>query len=179
MRNILGVQKMYEIHAKEQYFFDEDTLHHLTEFLKGWSAPCCICAPLLGRTAAEHGIPVTVLDIDERFSDVAGFQRFDLYRPHWLEQEFDLILCDPPFFNVSLSQLFSALRLLAHHNLAQPLMVSYLSRRSGAITGTFAPFNLQPTGYKPGYQTIKKTPKNEIEFFSNLKPDQLDRLNTA
>lgn len=167
---------MYEIHANEQYFFDEPTLDRLSRFLARWSAPCCICAPLLGKFAAERGVPVTILDVDERFADVPGFNRYDLYKPIWLEEKFDVIVCDPPFFNVSLSQLFSALRLLSHHDLSQPLMVSYLARRANAITGTFAPFKLRPTGYRPGYQTVKKSTKNEIEFFSNLRPEQLEDL---
>ena len=65
---------MYELHEREQYFFDEETLEHLTAFLGEWSAPCCICAPLLGRYAAERGVPVTILDIDERFAGVQGFR---------------------------------------------------------------------------------------------------------
>ncbi len=167
---------MYERHEKEQYFFDEDTLARLTTFLSEWSSPCCICAPLLGKYASEQGVPVTILDIDERFSDLAGFQAYDLYKPHWVDKTFDLILCDPPFFNVSLSQLFAALRLLSHHDFGQQLMVSYLVRRERAITGTFAPFRLQPTGYRPTYQTVKRGPKNEIEFFSNLPPEKIALL---
>ena len=86
---------MYELHEKEQYLFEEETLEHLTIFLREWSAPCCICAPLLGRYAVERGIPVAILDIDERFADVRGFRYYDLYKPEWMDQEFDLILCDP------------------------------------------------------------------------------------
>ncbi len=171
-----GGKVMYEIHAQEQYFFDEPTLDQLSEFLARWSAPCCICAPLLGKHAVEQGVPVTILDVDERFADVPGFRHYDLYNPEWIDQEFDLIFCDPPFFNVSLSQLFKALRLLSHHNLRQPLMLSYLSRRANAVMGTFAPFNLQSTGYRPGYQTVKKSSKNEIEVFSNLCAEQLEGL---
>lgn len=122
---------------------------------------------------------MTILDIDERFSDVKGFRYYDLYKPNWIDQEFDLIICDPPFFNVSLSQLFTTLRMLSHDNLKQSLMVSYLVRRADAITGTFAPFNLQPTRYRPGYQTEQKSEKNEIEFFSNLSRERLERLNVS
>ena len=169
---------MHERHENEQYFFDDDTLAHLGDFLSLWSSPCCICAPLLGKAAVERGLDVTILDIDERFSGVAGYQTYDLYRPHRLETRFDLILCDPPFHKVSLSQLFSALRVLSHDDFNQTLMVSYLVRRSNSVTGTFAPFNLQPTGYHPGYRTVKPIPKNDIEFYSNLpseKPRFLSR----
>ncbi|HKV08258.1 MAG TPA: hypothetical protein VJ725_08980 [Thermoanaerobaculia bacterium] len=164
---------MYELHENEQYFFDEKTLDQLSGFLLRFSAPCCICAPLLGKRLAERGAAVTVLDIDERFAGVRGFRRWDLYRPEWLGQEFDVIVCDPPFFNASLSQLFAALRMLARNDFSQPMLVSYLKRRSEAILGTFAPFGLKPTGYLPSYQTVEAGERNEIEFFSNLPEEEI------
>ena len=163
---------MYERHENEQYFFNEKTLAHLTKFVSGFEAPCCLCCPLLGKQLAEQKVAVTILDVDDRFADLSGFRRFDIFRPEWLGDEFDLIICDPPFFNVSLSQLFAAIRLLARHDFSQPLLVSYLQRRASAIVGTFAPFNLRATGYCPSYQTVRDIEKNRIEFFGNLPAEQ-------
>jgi hypothetical protein len=163
---------MYELHRNEQYFFARETLDHLANWVARWSTPACLCAPLLGRTVAEQGRPVAILDIDERFAGVPGFCRYDVKRPSWLGGRFGLIVCDPPFFTVSLSQLFTALRSLSGFDYTQPLLVSYLRRRSAALVGTFAPFGLQPTGYCPTYQTVQKCGKNDIEFFSNLGPAQ-------
>lgn len=146
-------------------------------FLARFNAPCCLCAPLLGRRLSEQGVNVTILDIDERFAAVRGFRRYNLYSPEWLDQEFDIIVCDPPFFNVSLAQLFTAIRLLSHHRFDQPLLISYLQRRSAAILGAFAPFGLQPTGYLSRYQTVQPIERNQIEFFSNLAQEQLVTLN--
>ena len=167
---------MYERHENEQYFFDADTLEHLVEFVRGWDSPCVLCAPLLGKRLAEAGVAVSILDIDERFAGVPGFQHFDLYRPKWTGRRFGLILCDPPFFNVSLSQLFAAIRLLSQNDFQQPLLVSYLGRRSSAIVGAFSRFDLRPSGYFPTYQTVQPSPRNEIEFFSNLSNEPLQRL---
>jgi hypothetical protein len=161
---------MYELHENEQYFFDPPTLDYLAGVVAVYPNPCCICAPLLGQELERRGVAVRVLDIDTRFAGLRGFRRYDLYRPEWLGEEFGLIICDPPFFNVSLSQLFTALRLLSRHDYGQPLLISYLARRAASITGTFARFNLQPTGYVPGYQTVQKSPRNEIEFFGNVGP---------
>lgn len=162
---------MHERHENEQYFFDAPTLAHLTTFISRFERPCLVCAPMLGRTLAESGKAVTVLDVDERFSDVAGFRRWDLHRPQWLAEPFDLIVCDPPFFNVSLSRLFAAIRSLAHNRFDQPLLVSYLRRRQEAILGTFAPFGLEPTGYCPSYVSVQKAERNDIEFLGNLQPE--------
>lgn len=167
---------MYELHENEQYFFAEPTLTHLATFLARFTAPCCLCAPLVGRRLTEQGVAVTILDIDERFATVPGFRRYNLYHPEWLDREFDIIVCDPPFFNVSLSQLFAALRLLSHNRFEQPLLISYLQRRSAAILGAFARFGLQPTGYLPSYQTVQVVERNVIEFFGNLEQADLVAL---
>jgi hypothetical protein len=159
---------MYEMHENEQYFFDKPTLLYLADFVSRFERPCCLCAPLLGQELERRGVRVRTLDIDERFAGLRGFRRFDIYRPEWLGEEFDLILCDPPFFGVSLSQLFSALRLLSQNDYRQPLLVSYLVRRSSNVLGTFASFGLQPTGYHPGYQTVQKIGRNDVEFYGNI-----------
>ena len=159
---------MDERHDREQYFFDAPTLAALSDFCGRFERVCCLCAPMLGRELHRRGRAVRVLDVDRRFADVPGFVEWDLYRPTHLDDDFDLLLCDPPFFNVSLSQLFMAVRLLCHFDLSRRVMISYPARRRGAILGTFAPFNLRPTGYHPGYQTVQKCEKNDIEFFANF-----------
>jgi hypothetical protein len=170
---------MYEMHENEQYFFDQATIEHLTRFLTAWPSPCCLCAPLLGKRLADQGVAVTILDIDERFATVSGFRRYDIYRPEWLGSEFGIILCDPPFYNVSLSQLFAAIRILSCYRLDQPLLVSYLQRRSAAILGAFHPFALWPTGYFPRYQTVQAHERNTVQFFSNLPTEQVEALRAA
>lgn len=173
---------MYERHENEQYFFDEDTIAHLSRFVQDYERPCCLCTPRVGERLASLGRDVAVLDPDERFGGLAGFRRFDLYRPEypgWMEQSYGLILCDPPFFKVSLSQLFAAVRLLARHDFAQPLLIAWLERRASAIEGTFAPFGLRATGYRPGYQTVRPTEKNRIAFFGNLSDEEHRRLASA
>jgi hypothetical protein len=167
---------MYELHENEQYFFDKPTLAHLVDFVSRYDNPCCVCAPLLGQELVKRGVQVRILDIDERFAHLVGFRRYDIYRPEWLGEEFGLIVCDPPFYNASLSQLFAAIRMLARNDYTQPLLLSYLVRRSANVLGTFARFGLEPTGYRPGYQTVQKAERNDIEFFGNLGEDSHRRL---
>jgi len=170
---------VYERHENEQYFFDEATLEALASFVSGFAAPCCVCAPMLGQRLAERGRSVRILDIDTRFSGVRGFQFFDLLRPEWLGEEFDLVLCDPPFYNVSLSRLFAAVRVVCRNDFTQPVMISYLVRRSAAILGTFAPFALAASGFRPTYQTVENVRRNDIEFFTNLEDGRLAALRGA
>jgi hypothetical protein len=159
---------MYELHENEQYFFAPETLARLTDFLTRFDRVCLLCAPLLGQTLAAQRRKVRILDIDDRFAAVPGFRRWDIHRPQPLDEAFDVILCDPPFFDVSLSRLFRAIRVLAQYRLDQPLLVSYLRRRRSAILGTFHPFGLEPTGFCPTYVTVQRNERNDIELFGNL-----------
>ena len=170
---------MYEHHRREQYFFDPPTLTRLADFAQTFARPCCLCAPMVARELAGRGVTVRLLDTDERFASLPGYQHYDLYRPAWLDETFDLILCDPPFFRVSLSQLFVALRTLSHFDFEQPLLLAYLTRRSDRLLGSLALFNLAPTGYFPGYQTVDTSDKSRIELYSNLPGERLAALHGA
>lgn len=166
---------MYELHENEQYFFDDATIQTLADFVaaNNFVLPCCLCCPMLGRELARRGIEVRVLDCDERFADVAGFRSYDVFRPSWTGEKYGVIICDPPFFKVSLSQLFSAVRVLAGHDFAQPLMLFYLSRRAQNVTGTFARFDLRATGWQPTYNTVQRVERNQIEAFCNREVKEL------
>lgn len=167
---------MDERHENEQYFFDALTTTHLAAFLSRYRNPCCLCAPRVGRELVEQGTCATILDIDERFAQLPGYRHYDLSRPVWIKDTFDLILCDPPFFNISLTRLLAAIRLLSHYDDQQPLLICYLKRREKNLVRTFERFNLKPTGYFPSYETVQSGPKNEIEFFSNVPEEKLDTL---
>jgi len=64
---------MYELDKNEQYFFDAATVQHLTSFLKQFDSVGLLCAPMPGRSLVNKARDVTILDIDERFSDLPGF----------------------------------------------------------------------------------------------------------
>jgi hypothetical protein len=130
---------MYELHANEQYFFTPHTLDCLARFLETYPKVAVLCAPMLGRTLVERGRRVRILDIDDRFTSVDGFQHWNIHRPERLDERFD-----------------------------QPLLVSYLRRRSAAVLGTFARFGLEPTGFCPRYVTVQPDDRNDVEFFGNL-----------
>jgi len=160
---------MHEEHAHEQYFFDAETLDRLRPLVARFDRPCLLCAPMLGRSLHEQGSDVATLDIDDRFADLPGYRRWDLYRPTPIDETFGLILCDPPFFNASLSQLFKAIRLLAKFDFETPVAIGYLKRRQSALLGTFAPFNLQPTGVQLTYQTVQdQDGRNDIRLYANF-----------
>jgi hypothetical protein len=169
---------MYELHENEQYFFDPPALDRLVDFVVqgGFHSTCCLCCPLLGQELGQRGIATRILDMDSRFATVPGFRSYDLYRPAWTGETYDLIICDPPFFKVSLSQLFKAIRTLSRNDFSQPLLLCYLSRRGSNVQGTFGQFGLRASGIAPGYQTVQRTGRNDIEYFTNLPAEKLAPL---
>lgn len=160
---------MQERHEHEQYFFDQATADAVADILEPYERPCVLCAPTAGIELEDRGASVTTLDVDERFAKLRSFRRWDLSRPEPIESRFDVILCDPPFFLYSLSQLFQAIRVLAEYDYGQRVAITYLARRRHAILGTFAPFGLEETGVQLGYRTVRKVAKNEIVLFANFK----------
>lgn len=161
---------MLENHAREQYFWDDETLAHLATVAARFENPACLCAPLLGSELEKRGVFCTTLDLDERFENLKGFRKFDVYRPTWQGADFGAIFCDPPFWIVSLSQLFAAVRLLCRHDFEKPLAICYPTRRGANLCGAFSRFGLRATGYFPGYRTVQTSEeRSKIEFFANFE----------
>jgi len=106
-----------------------------------------------------------VLDIDNRFSNLPGFVHWNMYRPAALHTKPDLLLCDPPFKTVKLDQLYRAYMALLHGDPTVPVVMSWLSRRESALLGTLHPFNLQPTGFYPGYVSV--SPEVGIQMYAS------------
>ena len=158
-----------EKHENEQYFFTDDTVEYLTRVAMSFDKICCICCPSIGNRLEEMGTDVTILDIDERFSDLEGFKYWDIKSPKYISDEFDLIIMDPPFFNVSMREIRKAIQMLTHFDTNRTkVMISYLSRREKAFKVGMKPFVMEPMEYVPEYNTVDVTePKNRIEFYVN------------
>ena len=159
---------MLEDHANEQYFFDDATRAWLVEWLQPFDSICVLCAPTLGAALIDAGKTPVVLDIDDRFAHLPGFTKWDINRPTHLSQSFDVIFCDPPFFNVSLRTLRSAIEMLAHFDTTQKLGMCYLTRRRATVLKSFKAFGLRETGKRMGYKSVVPRVKNEIELLRNF-----------
>ncbi|MBY9006092.1 MAG: hypothetical protein KGD63_04985 [Candidatus Lokiarchaeota archaeon] len=168
---------MDELHENEQYFFEKNTEIRLFNFLKEFENPCLLCAPKMGEIFARNAIKCSILDIDKRFSNISSFQYFDITRPNWIAgNKFGIIFCDPPFFNIKLSQLLRAIKLLSQFDFSQFIFISYLVRRSQKFLNIFNSFNLKPSGFFPIYKYVEKCKRNKIEFYTNLPKELLNRL---
>ena len=160
---------MNENHENEQYFFTEATVGYLSKLAMEFDNVCCICCPSVGKKLEELGANVTILDIDERFSNLSGFKYWDIKSPEYIPDEFDLIIMDPPFFNVSMREIRKSIQMLTHFDINKnKLMITYLSRRENAFKTGMRPFVMVPMDYVPEYNTVDVTEyKNRIEFYVN------------
>lgn len=160
---------MEERHENEQYFFDQSTLEQLEQLSQGFEHICCLCVPTLGKKLHAAGRKCDILDIDQRFEEESNFHYFDIAAPKWTGKQYDLIICDPPFFNVSLRQLLNAIKTLSNYNSQQKLLICYLERRGRTFTEVFKEYQLSSTNFYAGYETVQEIEKNKIVFFGNLK----------
>jgi hypothetical protein len=163
--------KIHENHQLRQFFFDPPTIKALAEFVNQYENPCCLCTPMVAKALHEKGRAVRVLDIDERFRFLPGFMLYNLYRPAYLQEDFDLVLVDPPFHAVGLGQLFKAIRVLSHFNFEQEILMTHLRRRSWGIEATFDPFRMKPTELSPRYQTARDCNgegRSRVIYYSNF-----------
>lgn len=158
-----------ERHENEQYFFTEETIEYITQMAMNYAKVCCICCPSIGKRLEELGADVTILDIDERFNQLEGFRHWDIKKPVYISDKFDLIIMDPPFFNVSMREIRKAIQVLTHYDTTETtIMISYLTRREAAFKAGMKPFEMKSMNYIPEYNTVDVTdPKRRIEFYVN------------
>lgn len=160
---------MHEDHKREQYFFDPPTRRRLADIAEAHERPCCLCAPMIADELHLRRRPARVLDVDPRFAYLPGFVRWDIHRPVPLDERFDLIVCDPPFTRVSLAQLFAALRLLCHGDLATPILLCHLASRAADVCGALARFGMRPTEMEAGYVSVQPREENRVLVYANFE----------
>jgi hypothetical protein len=155
-----------ENRQREQCFFDAATVREWAAVAALFDNPCLLCAPTVGAECRD--LRAATLDVDTRFAVVPGFRSWDLKSPAHLNDRFGVILCDPPFFSVSLGQLARAIDVLAQFDREQPIAVTYLKRREMRLLEALERFGVAPTGSRPGYKTVDNTGRNEIEVYANF-----------
>lgn len=162
---------LQERHENEQYFFTNEFENwYVNSIIEqfGDKSICCVCCPMIGKRLADAGVAVTILDIDTRFASYPQFKYFDITNPSYIETQFDLIVCDPPFFNVSFNVLLNALKSLSHYDTSTAIMITYLYRREEKFLHKLSEFNLHRISKQPTYKTVDVSdPKRDIRLYSN------------
>lgn len=135
--------RVSENHAYEQFFFSDETTRRLADLAAQFTKPLLLCAPSIAEALEAHGHPYILLDRDARFAHLSGFQSFDLRRPHMVFDDFDAIITDPPFSNISIGDFRRTVDLLAQGAPAPPaLFVCYISTREDALLQAFSAYRI-------------------------------------
>ncbi|KAH7439259.1 hypothetical protein KP509_04G052600 [Ceratopteris richardii] len=176
----------------EQYFWSENTVMQLKEALRptSWQTQvghvCCLAVPSLAHAfyySADEGGGggriEALLDIDTRFEYLPGFRFFDLCHPVGSESaddDFRIVVFDPPFFYIPLQVLFEAVVVAVQGNLEAKLLLGFLRREERALLSVFAPFRLRRTRFVLEYANVKPNKWRNYALYSNIDLPGIKRI---
>ncbi|CAB9530917.1 Probable N6-adenine methyltransferase [Seminavis robusta] len=129
-----------ELHEYEQFFYDKVTCRQLYQLVDRYEKPLLVCNPSLAVQAEKNNRPYMLLDRDERFSFLSGYQRFDLTAPFLVTRyDYDAVFIDPPFANVTPKQLATCLKRMAptQSHAAVPVYIGYNAKRETELVRAF------------------------------------------
>src|SRR5690242_10355913 len=94
-----------ERHDLEQYFWTQETVEKLLEALSDYEDCCCLATPSLAHAWHLQSREETLLDIDTRFAYLPKFRYYDLRNPEDVDDQYRIVIFDPPFFYISMEDL--------------------------------------------------------------------------
>ncbi|MCK4891286.1 MAG: methyltransferase [Candidatus Pacebacteria bacterium] len=167
-------EKIEERHDLEQYFFSQETAQEMFNiFIRrslSENKECCfLCCPVLAEIAEKEGFEknTTLLNIDERFNKLKSYRKFDISADKIdteLEKQFDMIICNPPFFGIEPNQLGKTVESLLKNE--GEAYIVFLKRKTEEFYSAMEKlgFNVEKLKFKLDYKTIKD-PINRIALY--------------
>lgn len=168
-----GFKERYDL---EQYFWTEDTVNRLLQSLEFIENCCCLTTPSLGEGFFRIGREEVVLDIDTRFNYLPKFRYFDIRTPEEQEEEFRIIILDPPFFYLSMEQIYNAVLTITKNNFNTKILIGFLKREEKILLETFKKFNLKETNFKLEYATARPNKWKNYALYSNIDLPNIKRI---
>jgi hypothetical protein len=166
----------------DQFFFSEECLKKLVGVVSNFNNPCALCVPTLGYELEKQGKQCRTLDIDARFSWLKGFKYYDMHLPTDFNEEYDLLLCDPPF-KLDVQQIFEAVNKLKREGTT--IIVSWYQSRLDQFLQAFSVLHIKPVGVTLSYRDndicfyneseARKFGKVSVELYSN-NPERIKQL---
>ncbi len=161
-----------ERHDLEQYFWTRRTVSRLLHALQFTDDCCCLVTPSLAQAMHEAGRDEMLLDIDTRFSYLPKFRYWDLRHPEPVDagdgRPFQVVVFDPPFFYIPMSQLYDAVLEVCNGDTTTKIMVGFLQREEPLLLSTFVDFGLRRTGFQLEYATVKPNKWTNYALYSNV-----------
>jgi len=168
--------KIDERRDLEQFFWTSKTVRDLVEACEYISDTCCFTTPSLAQGFHNNGREEKLLDIDERFNYLPRFEKFDIRNPHNLNETFNIIVIDPPFFNISTKELFEATNVITNNDFSTNIIIAYLKRFEYPLLETFKPYGISETNLMPEYAHIKENKWRNFKIYSNIDLPNMKRI---
>lgn len=174
-----GFTERYDL---EQYFWTEETVQRLLHALEYTSDCCCLTTPSLGHGFHTIGREEVVLDIDERFAYLPKFRYFDIRFPYPQEEDFQILILDPPFFYLPMSVIYEAVLVITKGLTGRSsgggvkLMIGFLKREEKILLETFKDFELKETNFPLHYATVKENKWKNYALYANCDLPGIKRL---
>lgn len=168
-----GFTERYDL---EQYFWTEDTVNRLLKSLEFMDNCCCLTTPSLGEGFFRIGREEVVLDIDTRFDYLPKFRYFDIRAPVAQEEDFRIIILDPPFFYLSMEQIYNSVLAITKGNFDTKILIGFLKREEKTLLTTFKKFNLRETNFKLEYATTRPNKWKNYALYSNIDLPNIKRI---
>ncbi len=127
---------------KNQFFYTAECARKIVSLFYCYNKVCCLCTPRLAFEWQRKGKNVCLLDIDERFSNIAGYRPYDILRPEKLSATFDLIIAEPPF-NISAESFRAAIEAVASASPRATLALFYLKQNEHSLLDSFNQWQLR------------------------------------
>jgi hypothetical protein len=168
--------KLTEKRELEQYFWTSKTVKDILNACQYITDTCCFTTPSLAHAFHEEGREEKLLDIDERFKYLPRFEKFDIKNPHSIDESFNIIVIDPPFFNISTKELFDATNIITNNDYSTNIIIAYLKRFEYPLLETFKPYGISETNLMPEYAHIKSNKWRNFKIYSNIDLPNLKRI---
>ena len=170
--------KIKENRELEQYFWTKDIVKKILHACEYITHRCCFTTPSLAEGFMIDGRDETLLDIDDRFAYLKYFEKFDIKNPHIPDGsgDFNIIVIDPPFFNITTKELFEATNMITNNNFNTKIIIAYLVRFEYPLLETFAPYGISETSTSLEYSHIKPNKWRNFKLYSNIDLPGIKRI---
>jgi hypothetical protein len=163
-----GEVDLPERHEYEQFFWTRDTVERLIQSCQYVTDLCCLTTPSLAHGFHEKGEEKTLLDIDERFEYLPKFKYYDVRVPYKLDETFQIIVLDPPFFVVPIEEFRKAVDVITNKNYNTKIIIGFIKREEKRLMEAFRDYQIKRTNFELKYASIKPNKWRNFALYSNI-----------
>lgn len=173
---VATVAGVSEDHRFEQFFYDEPSTRRLYKIVTEYSHPLLLCNPSLALLAEKdysnknEDSSYLLLDRDTRFNFLSQYKEFYLTEPFLVTSfPYNVVFIDPPFANITPSQLVKCLRRMAPdaEKSSVPVYIAYNSEREQQLLAAFEeyPGPKLEKKWRLGYRSVSEDTQDKIWLY--------------